>query len=148
MEKKEIYTSFLGRGWKFPPSFHRRGSQIAADMVEAEEDIRQSLQILLSTRRGERVKHPRFGCDLDSILFQPVSLTLTTQLQEDIRTAILLYEHRIDLHQVVVALADSNRGLINVSLDYTIRTTNSRENRVYPFYVEEGNVSPLPSKPV
>jgi len=36
---------FLGRGWSFPPTFRAQGRSL--DMVESEEDIRQSLQILL-----------------------------------------------------------------------------------------------------
>ena len=45
--------SFLGKGWAFPPVFHTGVSPTA--MVSDEEDIRQSLHIILSTRLGERV---------------------------------------------------------------------------------------------
>ena len=49
----EEYDSFLGRGWDFPPNFSR--SLNGVDMIADEEDIRSSLEILLSTRIGERI---------------------------------------------------------------------------------------------
>ena len=44
--------SFLGRGWSFPPDF--QNDKRTTRMSEYEEDIRQSLIILFSTRVGER----------------------------------------------------------------------------------------------
>jgi len=43
--------AFLGTGWSFPPTFTRRGADVA--LVSGVEDIHQSLQILLSPRLGE-----------------------------------------------------------------------------------------------
>ena len=53
---------FLGNGWKFPPVFSKESA--AVEMVNAAEDIRESLWILLSTAPGERVMVPEFGCAL------------------------------------------------------------------------------------
>ncbi len=58
---------FLGTGWSFPPAFTKGGAEV--EMVSGAEDIHQSLQILLSTRLGERVMQDEFGCDLHSVLF-------------------------------------------------------------------------------
>ena len=51
----EIDKAFLGVGWSFPPEFHRHGDSLAVKMVAEEDDIRESLTILLSTRPGERI---------------------------------------------------------------------------------------------
>ena len=51
--------SFLGRGWGFPPEFNRATK--AVNMLEDEADIKSSLEILLSTRLGERVMVPDYG---------------------------------------------------------------------------------------
>lgn len=129
--------SFLGRGWSFPPEFNRESK--AVKMLEDEEDIRSSLQILLSTRLGERIMVPGYGCNLDELLFSPLNLTLKTYVIDLIRTAILYYEPRIDVNKIDIDPADELNGVLLINIDYTIRATNSRMNIVYPFYKEEGN---------
>jgi len=129
--------SFLGRGWGFPPEFNRESK--GGKMLEDEDDIRSSLQILLSTRPGERVMVPGYGCNLDELLFSPLTLTLKTFVVDLIRTAILYYEPRIDVHSIDIDPVDEQHGVLLIHIDYTIRATNSRMNVVYPFYKEEGN---------
>ena len=62
-------NTFLGRGWSFPPVFTRGDSGV--QMVDEEEDIKQSLEILLSTIKGERVMQPDFGANMQEFLFEP-----------------------------------------------------------------------------
>ncbi len=129
--------SFLGRGWGFPPEFNRATK--AVNMLEDEADIKSSLEILLSTRLGERVMVPDYGCNLDELLFKPLTLTLKTFVIDLIKTAILYYEPRIDLNKINIDPTDELEGVLLINLDYTVRTTNSRKNMVYPFYKAEGN---------
>ncbi len=129
--------TFLGRGWSFPPEFNRESK--AVKMLEDEEDIRSSLHILLSTRPGERVMVPGYGCNLDELLFSPLNLTIKTYVVDLIRTAILYYEPRIDVNKIEIDQTDEFYGVLLIRIDYTIRVTNSRMNMVYPFYKEEGN---------
>jgi len=129
--------SFLGRGWGFPPEFNRATK--AVDMLEDEADIKSSLEILLSTRLGERVMVPDYGCNLDELLFKPLTLTLKTFVIDLIKTAILYYEPRIDLNKIDIDPTDELEGVLLINLDYTVRATNSRKNMVYPFYKAEGN---------
>ncbi|WP_341902081.1 GPW/gp25 family protein [Fluviicola taffensis] len=133
----EINESFLGTGWSFPPSFDKTNSFVR--MSSDEKDIMESLQVLLSTRPNERIMLPEYGCNLESLLFESITLTLTTQITEIIRTAILYYEPRIDLENVTLDQKHILDGRIDIILDYRIRTTNSRRNMVYPFYRIEGN---------
>lgn len=129
--------SFLGRGWGFPPEFNRATK--AVGMLEDEADIKSSLEILLSTRLGERVMVPDYGCNLDELLFKPLTLTLKTFVIDLIKTAILYYEPRIDLNKIDIDPTDELEGVLLINLDYTVRATNSRKNMVYPFYKAEGN---------
>ncbi|BBE17108.1 GPW/gp25 family protein [Aquipluma nitroreducens] len=129
--------SFLGRGWGFPPEFNRATK--AVNMLEDEADIKSSLEILLSTRLGERVMVPDYGCNLDELLFKPLTLTLKTYVIDLIKTAILYYEPRIDLNKIAIDPTDELEGVLLINLDYTVRATNSRKNMVYPFYKAEGN---------
>lgn len=125
---------FLGRGWGFPVSFGNQGRSVV--MAEAEEDIRQSLNILLSTSLGERVLRPTFGWKRDALMFEPLSTSFGAYLAHEIETAILFLEPRIELNRVDFENATELEGLILIRLDYTVRTTNSRTNLVFPFYLD------------
>ena len=133
----ETNRSFLGRGWGFPPEFNRLTK--AVNMLEDEADIKSSLEILLSTRLGERVMVPNYGCNLDELLFKPLTLTLKTFVVDLIKTAILYHEPRIDINKIEIDPTNELEGVLLIILDYTVRATNSRKNMVYPFYKEEGN---------
>jgi phage baseplate assembly protein W len=128
--KKE--KSFLGKGWAFPPDFPLSSNQNS--MVEAKKDIEQSLRILLGTTPGERVMHPEFGCGINKLVFEPISTSLFTKIKDLIEQAILLFESRIQLNDVSVQFDPKIEGVIYISIDYTIRSINTRQNLVYPFY--------------
>lgn len=127
--------SFLGKGWAFPVAFE--GGVNPTSMVEKEEDIRQSLRIILSTRTGERIMRPEFGTDLHKLVFHNIDLTARTQLRAAIEKAILYWEPRILLTNVSFDMSEERNGIIYILLDYTIRQTNARGNLVYPYYYEE-----------
>ncbi len=128
-------SPFLGTGWSFPPTFGRGGAEVA--MVSGVEDIQQSLHILLSTRLGERVMQDEFGCALDSVVFEEIDQGLMNTLNRSISDAILYHEPRITLDQIDVNESVEQPGLLLISLAYTVRSTNSRFNMVYPFYINE-----------
>ncbi|MBN2635893.1 MAG: GPW/gp25 family protein [Prolixibacteraceae bacterium] len=134
MEEKK---SFLGRGWSFPPEFNSETKTVK--MLQDDADIQSSLEILLSTRLGERVMVPGYGCNLDELLFKPLNLTLKTYVTDLIKTAILYYEPRIDARKIEIDTSDELNGVLLINIEYIIRTTNSRKNMVFPFYKEEGN---------
>lgn len=128
--------AFLGTGWGFPPEFN--SSINAVVMVSDEEDIKGSLDIVLATKLGERIMQPKYGCNMDELLFNSLDLTLKTFVSELIKTAILYHEPRIDVEKIDITQGDDLKGELLVILEYTIRATNSRINMVYPFYKVEG----------
>ena len=130
-------NGFLGRGWDFPPSFGDAGRDVA--MVSDEDDILSSLQILLSTRPGERVMRPQFGCNLDDLLFDNLDTTLKTLMADRITTAILYHEPRIEVLAVTLDNRRELQGIIDIELQFVVRATNSRRNLVFPFYKTEGS---------
>ncbi|RYZ15355.1 MAG: hypothetical protein EOP49_53230, partial [Sphingobacteriales bacterium] len=127
---------FLGRGWSFPPEFDRQAKGVV--MLEEEADIQSSLHILLSTRLGERVMLPGYGCNMDSLVFEAMNLTQLTYMKDLVENAILYHEARIELDRVVIDTSRQNEGLLLIEIRYMVRTTNSRYNYVYPFYLNEG----------
>jgi uncharacterized protein len=130
---------FLGTGWSFPPTFDNQSGAVV--MVSEQTDVAQSLEILLSTRPGERIMHPRFGCNLDVLVFEPITTSLIAFVKEMIRTAILYYEPRISVDSINISTAEIHDGLVLIELNYTVLATNSRYNLVYPFYLEEGSIN-------
>jgi len=129
--------SFLGRGWSFPPEFDKKTKGLV--MLEEEQDIQSSLHLLLSTRLGERVMLPDYGCNLESLVFESVNLSLLTWLKDTVSHAILYHEPRILLEQVTIDSSRQQEGLLLIEIEYRVHTTNSRYNYVYPFYKNEGN---------
>ena len=131
-----ISKSFLGTGWAFPPQFDQQAASVS--MISDEEDIRSSLEILLSTRPGERVMQPRYGCNLDELLFEPLTTTFKTYMKDLVATAILYFEPRIEVNKIEMDETNELEGKVIISIEYTIRSTNSRFNFVYPYYKTEG----------
>jgi phage baseplate assembly protein W len=126
---------FLGKGWAFPVTFGNQGR--AVTVAEGEDDIQQSLNILLSTHVGERVLNPTFGWKRDSLMFESLSTSFAAYLTREIETALLFFEPRIKLGTVNFESEPDQEGLVLIRIEYTIKTTNTRGNLVYPFYVTE-----------
>ena len=133
----ELEQSFLGVGWGFPPEFNYNNN--TTQMTAGELDIQKSLEILLSTRLGERVLLPKYGCNLEELLFEPLDLTLKTYIKDLIKTAILYHEPRIDVLTIKIDSTNELQGEVLIHIEYMIRITNSRGNMVFPFYKEEGS---------
>ncbi|HEX7946824.1 MAG TPA: GPW/gp25 family protein [Phenylobacterium sp.] len=129
-------NSFLGTGWAFPPAFDRRSR--GAALVSAEEDIRQSLRILFGTTPGERVMQPTYGCDLRFMVFEELTDSTLTDIRDMIERAIRFFEVRITLEYVHIDESEWLEGVLRIGLDYTIRSTNTRSNLVFPLYLREG----------
>ena len=128
---------FLGRGLKFPLQVDPRTGKIA--MVSEEEDIRESIGIILRTGQGERIMRPEFGSTVMRYLFQPVQNTSKARLVSELRDQVHDQEPRIrDVEVECEQMEGQDSGLV-VSISYTIRSTNNRYNHVYPFYVTEGS---------
>ena len=106
-------------------------------MLEAEDDIRSSIQIILATELGERVMQPGFGWKRDRWLFESLTTTSATAIQQEIETALLIYEPRIDLNDVRLLPGERESGRVGILIDYTVRNTNTRNNLVFPFYLTE-----------
>lgn len=129
-------NSFLGTGWSFPPEFSRRGK---VSMVSAEEDIKQSLLILLSTSPGERVMQPTFGCGLKHHVYENIDESTVTILKDLITRAILFFEPRVKLEMILSDASAAYEGRLDFTIMYRIISTNTRHNIVYPFYLREGS---------
>ncbi len=135
MADHDVYTSFLGSGWSFPPQFTGGGVKMSTD----ELDIHESLTILFGTSAGERFLQPDYGLNMQELMFEPLSTTLRTFLIDRVRTAILIHEPRIKVLTLNIDSPDPHEGTLRILLEYEVRATNSRFNLVFPFYRTDSN---------
>ena len=126
-------TSFLGRGWSFPVSFSKTGF---ARMSEHEDDIEESLRILLMTYPGERLMQPEYGSRLRDFCFESFSLRMETLIKAEIRRAVLMNEPRVEIDDISVVQIE-RIGVLQINVAYVVCSTNNRRNLVFPFYLNE-----------
>ena len=128
--------SFLGRGWKFPVQIDPATGRIA--MSELEQDIKESIYILLATAPGERLMRPEFGCGIHELVFSSMSTVTLGLFESRVREAINRYEARVDILKLDVFTKEPDRGKLEINLRCQIRDTNTEFNLVFPFYLTEG----------
>lgn len=126
---------FLGTGWSYPVDTDNKGN---IKMEEGVDNIEKSVRMILGTAKGERVMHPEFGCDIHDQVFSSLSPTTLNRIEDGVRSALVQWEPRIDVENVDAAPDPSNPGKVIIEIEYWIESTNSRDNMVYPFYVQEG----------
>lgn len=126
---------FLGVGWKFPLQV-TPGGKIA--QARYEQRIEESIYLILSTARGERVMLPQFGCGIHDLVFAPNNATTLTVVVQTVRQSLVAYEPRIDVLDINAESAPEEANLLLIRINYRIRANNALGNLVYPFYIGEG----------
>ncbi|WXR60687.1 GPW/gp25 family protein [Peptostreptococcaceae bacterium AGR-M142] len=127
---------FLGRGLSFPIRVDKSTGKIK--MVFAEDDIKESIRIILGTKKGERVMRPDFGSRLNEFIFESVDATTLFLIEEEVKSAITNWEPRVEDVSVKASLEDHSDGRVDIKIEYRVRMTNNLFNLVYPFYLKEG----------
>jgi uncharacterized protein len=124
---------FLGIGWKFPVDVTEKGQ---IQRAYNEDSIRDSIWLILSTARGERVMRPDFGCGIHDLVFAVINATTIGLVTQEVRQTLILWEPRIDLLDVQVASGSGEPNTLLIQIEYRVRATNNVFNLVYPFYLE------------
>jgi phage baseplate assembly protein W len=122
-----IRKEFLGRGWAFPFHFDPASGGVA--MSEYEENIRQSITLILGTKPGERPMLPEFGCRIHQYLFAPNTHATGNMIAHHVEKALKRWEPRINVEGV--RARTGQQGEVRVEVDYKIISTNSRQNLVH-----------------
>jgi uncharacterized protein len=127
-------SDFLGLGWNFPIGLDEDGQvELTPD---GEEGVRQSIWMILGTSRGERVMRPDFGCGIHDLVFGVNNAATANAVAGAVRDALAAWEPRIDVLDVYAVPDPSRPSLLTIEINYQVRSTNSRFNLVYPFYLE------------
>ncbi len=127
-------NNIIGNGWCFPIEPDASGG---LGYVGGEQNIEQSLRILLQTDRGQRVMRPDFGCTAGRLVFAPGSEHFLRELEQAVRDTVRDWEPRVDLDDVRAELSPRDETIALVTIAYRIRASNTRENMVFPFYLRD-----------
>ena len=123
---------FVGRGVAFPMRVNATGGLA---LVSSDEEIAESIRLILGTSPGERPMRPDFGCPIHNHLFGSVDASMIGMLGYEVTNSLALWEPRIEVTDVVVSPDESQPSLLYIDITYQVRDTNDPRNLVFPFYV-------------
>lgn len=127
---------YLGVGWKFPLQVDASGKIAVASY---EQRVEESIYVILSTAKGERLMLPDFGCDIHQLVFAPNNPGTLATVSSAVQSALVANEERIDVLNVTATTSAEQPNLLLIRVDYRIRSNNAIGNLVYPFYITEGS---------
>jgi uncharacterized protein len=125
-------SDFIGRGWRFP-ILPGAGGDLR--YVDGDENVEQSLWLLLSTGWGERVMRPRFGTNARELVFAPGSVANLKALEASIEEAVAVHEPRARLESVVATGDIEESERVDIEVTFTVRRSNTRSSFVFPYYL-------------
>lgn len=124
---------FLGSGFAFPLRVSPQGG---LERAAEEPLVQQAMWIILATAKGEMQANPDFGCGIHDLIFVNNTPANRAQIAHQVRSALLAWEHRIDLVDVRVDAGDAPNQLL-IGIDYRLKATHAYGNLVYPFYLSD-----------
>lgn len=124
-------AAHVGQGWAFPV---RTTVQGGLQLSAADQNLVESIRVLLRTRIGERVYRPEYGCRLAEMTFAPMNTDTLLMIRLHVQEALERWEPRIVLDQVL-AEPDLENGRVNIVILYRAKETHQRRSVVYPFYL-------------
>jgi len=122
---------FLGQGLKYPISVKK--AKLCTSL--GGDSIKESIMLILGTARGERVMRPDFGCRANEMVFATNDMGTATLIQTYVEEALMKWEPRIEVSNVTATISQNN-PTIEILIEYIIKSSNSKDNLVYPFYLE------------
>lgn len=126
-------AKLIGRGWTFPPQI---GPYRGLALTSAEDEINQSIYIILHTTPGERVMRPTFGCRLHELIFAPMNTETLGLAQRYVEEAVTMWEPRVRIINLTVRPGDGAQdGALLIAMHYEIKATRDQRSLVYPFYL-------------
>ncbi len=125
------------RGWKFPIEVNETTGKIMT--VEDDENIKQSIKIILQTEKYERIKLPYFGTSLDQYVFQSVTPILMTDMRSEINDSIRRWEKNLDdLDVDIRRLDDGDNSSVLAEISYVSPVTGRVEQVIKEANLVEG----------
>ncbi|MBA3538164.1 MAG: GPW/gp25 family protein [Deltaproteobacteria bacterium] len=135
---------FLGKGLRFPVSVNLNGGVSSSQL---EENVRQSIFVILGTAPGERLMRPDFGCRIHDLMFAPNTPITAATAEVFCEEAIYKYEPRVETVTCSALANDDEPNRLDVRLEYVIAGKHEKRNLVFPFYLrnEDDEVGVTPT---
>jgi phage baseplate assembly protein W len=118
-------------GWNFPIGVDSKTGKIK--MTDLETDIKQSILILLSTIKGERLKHNEYGSRLNKFMFEPITSSLMIQIKSEIYQSICQWETRIENLEIRVFSSKNSETALIVNIQYDVKDKNVADEINYVY---------------
>lgn len=128
----------VGRGWAFPPRWHRTGAGAGETVVELDDGarhVKDAMLILLRTMLGSRVMRPELGAGVDRYVFEPRTPDACHRLADDVRRAIMIGEPRVIVDLVEAVPAGDADDRVDVTIEFRIDRHRRPDSLVVPFYL-------------
>ena len=126
----------IGNGWSFPPQFTIKDGKGSVLMVSGEDEIQQSLRVIVSTVRKERFLHPDFGTAFRDYQFHTITPAFILHLKDLVNDSITKHEPRVNVNDVTVSRNVVESGRLDISVHYSIKGTVTSDTFVFPFYTD------------
>ncbi|HEY1902797.1 MAG TPA: GPW/gp25 family protein [Terracidiphilus sp.] len=107
----------FGCGVAFPPHLDATGQWA---MSIGSQNIRESIQILLLTRLGERLMYPNYGSSLRTYLFGPNNPATRKSIEEEISNVLKQWEPRITVDAINVTQDSSDAQSAIATIEYRL----------------------------
>lgn len=117
-------SNIFGRGLSFPL---RVGADGRLSWSEGEDNIRQSIELILKTEPGERVALTGFGTGLAKFLFEPNNTSTHARIEQAVADALARWEPRITVETIDVAPDPSLLSAALATITYRLVATGVRE---------------------
>ena len=132
---------FLGKGLRFPVSINLNGGVSSSAL---EENVRQSIFIILGTAPGERINRPQFGCQIHDLMFAPNNELTAARAEVYCEEAIYKFEPRVENVSCTAVPNPDEPNRLDLRIEYVIASKNEKRNLVYPFYLKNLDEEPEP----
>ena len=130
---------FLGKGLRFPVSINLNGGVSSSQL---EENVRQSIFIILGTAPGERINRPQFGCQIHDLMFAPNNDVTAARAEVFCEEALYKFEPRIEKVSCTAMPNPDEPNRLDIRLEYVIAGKNDKRNLVFPFYLKSEEDEP------
>ena len=115
--------TIYGRSLSFPP---RVGADGRMAWSEGDDNIRESIQVILLTNWRERMRLPDFGGGLGAFLFEPNNVATRHAIEDRILLVLKLWEPRIAVESASVEPDPADRENAIATIQYHLVATQAR----------------------
>jgi phage baseplate assembly protein W len=127
-------AALFGRGISFPP---RVGPDGRVAWSEGEQNVRESIRVILLTNLKERVRLPDFGGGLQTFLFEPNNPSTHNLMEDRIQKILRQWEPRISIDSVTVQPdPDDPQSSAIATIRYKLIATQGAERMTVGFTLQ------------